>query len=233
MYRCFIILFLLCAGNVQAQEQSDRNKPPAPEFGLSTIIIRDVLRDYNIGFMQRIGWHHTLEARIGWVHPNRIVSKYYEQYLLSTDWKFSGPSFYVQLNKWKYSFLLKKQRQCFFGVYAGYRYMFYTNRKMPMGGKDHSELDEELTLSQWRNDVLVLGSIGLRLSKYSTSEISLGVCFSWTHSHLIDTRFHPYAQGTLQDETYRRAQLNRLPGAEGFSVLPVLRVSSRIGWFSW
>lgn len=231
--RGLLLIVMLCSAVDISAQTDDRTRSPVPQSFITTIPIRDILRDYNIGYAHRLGEHYTLEARAGWVHPNRIVSKYYEMYLISTDWKFNGASFYLQLNKWKYITFLKKQRQVFYGWYAGYRYMYYIDAKMPLGGKDHSAQDEELTLSQWRDDILLFTTVGWRTSKFSTSELSIGFCVSFAHTHLVDTRFHPYATGTPEDENYRREQLDKVRGTQGFTMLPVIRFSSRVGYFNW
>lgn len=232
---CWIALLLMLS-SVRIAAQDDRQSrtvPPAPKAFVTTIVVRDIIRDYNIGFAKRIGWHHTAEVRLGWVHPNRIVSKYHEQYLLSTDWKFKGGSIYLQLNKWRFRTLLKKERQTFRGIYVGYRYMYFLDQQMPLGGPDHNEMDEVLTLSQWRNDFLVFATVGLRISKYSTSEISLGACVSWTHSNVSATKFYPFPEGTPQYESYRQEMTDKIRRTDGISIVPVLRVSSRIGYFRW
>lgn len=218
---------------LNAQDESNRTTPPAPKSFFTTVLIRDILRDYNIGYAARLGPKHTLEARIGWVHQNKFVSKYTEKYLLSTDWKCQGPSFYVQLNKWKHGALFDKPVQWYYGVYTGYRYVYFIDGKMPLGGREHNETDEELTLSQWRNDILLLGSIGMKVSRYSTSEISLGFRVSWTHTNATATRFYPSPAGTAAYEAYKNEQVEKIPGAEGISIVPVLRFSSRLGWFNW
>jgi hypothetical protein len=233
MKKWMLIFCLLTVVYCNAQENSDRTSQPAPKSFFTTIVIRDILRDYNIGYATKIAPTHTIEARIGWVHRNRIVSRYYEQYLLSTDWKCQGPSFYVQLNKWKYGEAFSKPVVWFYGVYSGYRYVYFTDEKIPLGGRDHSESDEELTLSQWRNDILLLGSIGMKVSGYSTSEISLGVRLSWTHTNVSATRFYPSPAGTAEYETYKEEQAAKIPGAKGFSIVPVIRFSSRLGIFKW
>jgi hypothetical protein len=231
--RVLLLIFLL-GGVVEITAQESDRTTPAPQFFVTTVVARNILRDYNIGYAHRIGSRYTLEARAGLVHPNRIVSRFHEKYLLSTDWKFKGASFYLQLNKWKYATIRKKERQMFYGLYAGYRYVYFIDEPMPMGGTEHSDLDEELILSQWRNDIMLFGTVGIRTSKFTTTEISLGVCFSFAHTHLADTRFHPYPEGTPEYEGYRNDQLDQLRGgARAFSVLPVLRISSRFGYFRW
>lgn len=231
-----LVLFVLLVTIVNAVGAQDRDpdtRAVRPYASLTTIMIRDILRDYNLGYSFALDYKRTFEVRLGWVHPNRIVSRYYEKLFTSSDWKFKGPSIYLQMNTWQNGGFREKQFSWFYGWYAGYRYVYHTDSQMPLGGRDHSETDEEITLSQWRNDVILCGSLGMRLSKFSTSEVSLGVCLSWTNTNVSATRFYPYPVGTPGYEQYKNAQMNKVLGADGFSIVPVLRVSSRFGWFSW
>lgn len=230
--RVALILGLLVSSGMFAQEESDRTKPPAPEFFLTTIPIRCVLRDYNIGFAQRIGWFHTVEVRIGWVHADKPLHERYERWLSSTEMLFKGPSFYLQYNKWRVN---KKMKHTFWGVIAGYRYLFYEDRNFHIYDGDGRSYDDDITLSQWRNELLLMGTIGIRTTKISMSEISIGFRCMFTHTNVsasrIATQFPDQSQATF--DTYIASRLEKIPNNEGFSILPMIRITSRFGWFGW
>jgi hypothetical protein len=221
---CF---FSFCA---HAQEESDRTKPPAPEYFLTTIPVRLALRDLNIGFAHRTSLKATIEARIGWVHGNKILHNVYEGMFTSTEMLYKGPSVYFQWNKWKVS---AKGKHVYWELVAGYRYLWYTDQNMWMGGLGGSSYAESLTLSQWRNDVLVLFTKGMQTSKWSTFEISAGLRISYAHTNVVDTRFHLDPYGSQAYEDYKASTTKNLPYSEGFGICPIVRVTSRIGMFSW
>jgi len=229
--RLLLLVFVGFYLAVPAQDKVvARTKPPAPSFFLTTIPIRAVLRDYNIGFSKRIGWSHTFECRIGYVHHNKILDEYYSGWFTSTEMKFSGPSIYFQLNKWKYTL---EQKRYYWGMIVGYRYLSYTDQKMWMGGIGGSSVAEELQLSQWRNDLILMCSIGFNSTKFTTTEIAIGLRVMQTHTHAIDTRFHPSYMTPAEYEAYKVDEFAELPNSKGLTLGPLIRVTSRVGWFGW
>lgn len=221
---------LIVSTEVFAQDVGARVKPPAPGFFLTTIPIRCVLRDYNIGFAKRIGWHHTLEMRVGYVHKNDFLHEYYEGWLTSTEMHFRGPSVYFQLNKWIYN---KNQQRYYVGLIAGYRYLSYHDKSLWKGGMGGSSFEEEPVLSQWRNDLLILGAIGFNSTRVTTTEISIGIRVMHTYTNVVDTRFHPANMTTEEYDSYRANQVNSIPNAQGITLAPLIRITSRVGWFGW
>ena len=223
------VLFLTCV--LSAQDKGNgRTKPPAPENFITTIPVRSVLRDVNIGYGFALDPYHTIEYRIGWVHRNRILHEYYEGWLTSTEMHFRGPSFYVQLNKWKYRANTKRR---YWGVSAGYRYLYYHQESLWLGGLGGSTTAERPVLSQWRNDLLLLGSFGLQTSRISTLEFSLGVRVLHTYTHVHDTRFHPINMTGEEYDAYRASQVIEVPYSKGFGIQPVARVTLHVGIFTW
>jgi hypothetical protein len=227
--RCACVTGFLLSG-VQLRAQSSRLSADttAPRYFITTIPVRVILSDFNIGAGKRITPDQTLELRLGYVHRNNLLHPYYEGWLTSAEMRFHGPSVYVQWNKWKRT---KKKRQWYWGLIAGYRYLWYHDEALWLGGTGGSSFDEQLTLSQWRNDVLLLGTIGIRTTRITSTEISLGVRLSHTYTHVGDTRFHPSNMTQAEYDQYRGGQVSNVPYASGFSILPVLRLSTRIGKF--
>lgn len=227
--RVSILLSALCmAAPATAQDGAIIADSPAPSSMFTTIPVRCILNDWNIGYAKRLGEQYTLETRVGWVHRNNFLDEYYVGMLTSTSMKFHGPSVYFQLNKWHSG---KKERNWFYGIIAGYRYLWYHDKSVWMGGMGGSSFAENLELSQWRNDVLLLGTIGIRTTRISSTEISLGARMSFTHTHDIDTRFHPVNMSPEEYEAYKDGAFAALPGAEGVSFTAVVRISSRFGRF--
>lgn len=231
MYRLlFIFALLLCTGKISAQDEPARTKPPAPQNYLTTILLRSILWDYNIGYAHRLDPQHTLEYRAGWVHRNNIIHEYYEKWLTSPEMLFHGPSFYVQWNQWKYT---PGMPRWYWGLIGGYRYQWHHDNGLSLAGTGGSSFAEDLTISQWRNDFLALFTIGFQTSKVSTFEISAGARLSFTHTHIGDTRFHPVNMTPAEYDAYRAGMVSKVPNGEGVSIVPLLRVSSRLGFFNW
>jgi hypothetical protein len=222
--------FVLQVLALNAQKATDRTEPPVPKIFITTIPWRCVLNDYSIGYGIPLSSRHTIEYRVGWVHRNDLLHRYYEELLTSTDMRFRGPSFYVQLNKWNYT---KNLRRYFWGAIAGYRYTYYHDQTLWLGGTGGSSFVEQPLLSQWRNEVYLLGSLGIQTTRFTTIEISLGVRMMHTHTHVGDTRFHPDNMTTEEYDAYRAGQVSDIPYSQGFGIQPVLRVSSRLGYFKW
>lgn len=214
--------------SLKAQDDTERARLPAPEFFLTTIPIRCALRDINIGFAHRVGLHHTLETRIGWVHSNKVAHKYYERWLNSSEMLFKGPSVYFQVNRWLVN---TKGRDIYFGLILGYRHLWYHDKNLLVSDPDGFSYSEEITLSQWRNDILILGSFGLGTTIFTTSEISIGVRLMDTHSHVTRTRNYYSGWTQQQYDEYISATLEKVPYAEGFGITPIIRITSRFGWF--
>jgi hypothetical protein len=190
-----------------------------------------MFRDINLGVAFRVRESQSFEVRLGWVHANKFLHRnLYEPGFTSTEMNYHGASVYFQWNKWRLS---RSGKPCYFGIIVGYRYLFYTDKSMWMGGFEDSSDAEELLLSQWRNDIFILGSLGLKTSKNSTAEVSAGVRVNYTHTNVVDTRFHPVFVTAQEYEEYKRNSINGLPYSEGWGILPVIRFTSRIGWFSW
>lgn len=225
-----LVLVTIFSTALFGQDDGARTKPPAPKFFLTTIPVRLALRDLNIGFAHRIGWTHTLEGRVGWVHPNNVLHKYYSRWLTSTEMRFQGPSVYFQMNKWGYN---KKMKHTYLGIIAGYRYLWFTDQRMAIHDGDGNSDDEELTLSQWRNDVLLLGAVGFSTSRFSMTEISFGFRFMFTHSNVSDTKFYDPDWSQEEYSTYVAQTVDKIPNDEGFTVSPIIRITSRIGWVRW
>jgi hypothetical protein len=102
-----------------------------------------------------------------------------------------------------------------------------------MGGFGGSSYDEQLLLSQWRNDVFLLGTIGFKSSRISTAEVSLGVRINYTHTNVVDTKFHFAYLSPQEYEQYKASAVEDLSYSEGWGVLPVIRFTSRLGWFRY
>lgn len=213
-----------------AQDDTEYNRPAAPEFAFTTIPVRCILRDINLGFAHRIGSVHTLEGRVGWVHPDHILHKYYNLWLNSSEMRFQGPSVYIQLNKWRIN---KIGRHIFLGCVAGYRYLWYEDKQLTVYDPDGRSYDEDITLSQWRNDFIVLGTIGITTTKFSMSEISVGLRFMFTHTHVSKTKNYYPGWTQQQYDEYVDATMDRVPNDEGFGMMPIIRITSRFGWFEW
>lgn len=224
----FLMMFLVVCAN--AQDEPGRTKPPAPQSFITTIPVRCILRDYNIGYGHALDSYHTIEYRVGWVHRNNLLHEYYEGWFTSSEMRFHGPSVYVQWNKWDYT---KSQKRWYWGIIGGYRYLWHHESGLWMGGMGGSSFAESLTISQWRNDLLALFTIGIQTTKISTIEFSVGARVSNTHTHVDDTRFHIVGQTPEEYEAYRKAQTSTVPYGTGFSILPVVRLSSRFGKFNW
>ena len=223
-------MLLLSPGFVFAQSESDRTKPPAPEFFLTTIPVRTVLRDINVGFAHRIDFFHTIEVRLGWVHPNKVLHNVYEGWFTSTEMHYQGPSVYFQLCKWSFG---KTGKYKYLGANLGYRYLWYYDKGMWMGGMGGSSFAESITLSQWRNDIFLLGSYGLGTTKLTCAEISIGLHITYTHTNVSDTRFHFPDLTAEEYEDYKRSTADGILFSEGWGIFPVIRFTSRLGWFSW
>lgn len=227
-----LLLLLIASGSfcrLAAQKEGDPATPIYLKRFVSTIPIRCALRDLNIGYGQQVGSNYTLEGRAGWVYPNKILHEPYERWLTSTEMLFQGPSFYLQLNDWN---LKKKRVNIFFGFIAGYRYLWYHDKNLYVADSDGASYSEELTLSQWRNDFLLLGSIGLATTKFTTSELSLGVRIMHTHTQISATSRVNFANQELQGE-YIASVLEKVPNDKGFGIMPLIRITSRFGWFDW
>jgi hypothetical protein len=213
-----------------AQNYSESSESPAPSSSITVIPARFLLWDFNIGYAKSIDDYRTLEFRLGYVHRNNVLHEYYEGFLTSTDMHFHGPSFYFQMNKWRYS---KAGARHFFGVITGYRYLWYQQESLWLGGWGGSSFAEWPVLSQWRNELLLLGTFGWRSSRFSTTEISIGIRIMQTHTHVDDTRFHPTYMTAEEYDRYRAGQINSIPNAEGITAWPLLRLTTHIGKFKW
>jgi hypothetical protein len=226
-----VIFSLLTSLSMYAQQEADRTVPPAPKFFTTTIPVRCLFRDYNIGMGWRAGATNTIEVRAGWMHHNYLLHEnLYEGWFTSTEMLFHGPSLYAQANRWK---MKKSGKRTYVGLIAGYRYLWFHDEGMWMGGMGGSSFAESITLSQWRNDVLLLVSKGWQTSKVSTFEVSVGVRLMFTHTNVTDTRFHFDPYGSEAYENYKRSVGNDLLFSEGFGILPLVRFSSRLGKFEW
>ncbi len=223
----FGVLISLCN---YAQDSTRRTAAPAPKSFLSTIPARSILSDYNIGYAHSISSKYTLEYRIGWVHRNNILHEYYEGWFTSTDCRFHGPSFYLQLNKWNY---MKSMRRYYWGIITGYRYTWYYEKSLWLGGNSGSSFEERPVLSQWRNGIYVLGTLGIQTTRVSTFEISVGIRVMQTYTHVSDTRFHPQYMTPEEYDEYRVSLITEIPYAMGWGIQPVFRISSRLGLFEW
>lgn len=148
---------------------------------------------------------------------------------MSPEMKFQGPSIYGQLNRWSYN---KNLKRTFKGLIVGYRYVWYYNKELRMGGIGGNSDAESPTLSQWRNDLYLLFSWGIQTSRITTTEITIGARIMYTHTHVIDTKFHN-ADPPDQYEEYKDKVRDDIPNAEGIGIAPVLRITSRFGWFEW
>jgi|GEM_PF-1304902 len=223
-----VLIFLM--KNVKANS-SDSVISTVPRISITTIPVRLIFRDINLGVAIRINDSQTFETRLGWVHDNKYLHRMlYEPAFTSTEMNYRGPSVYFQWNKWKTA---RSGKSFYFGFIAGYRYLFYTDKTMWMGGFGGSSYGEELLLSQWRNDIFLLGSMGLKTSKNSTGEVSVGIRVNYTHTNVVDTKFHPVFVVAEEYEEYKRNSINGSPYSEGWGILPVIRFTSRIGWFNW
>jgi hypothetical protein len=221
----FLLLSMLLASNAFSQEVP----VVAPRAYFTVIPIRLIFRDLNLGAAIRIQETKTVELRLGWVHSNRwLHHNLYEPAATSTEMNYSGPSVYFQFNKWRKG---KADRLSYVGFIAGYRYLYYTDKTMWMGGFGGSSYDEELLLSQWRNDIFLLGTIGFKSSKISTAEVSIGIRINCTHTNVVDTKFHFTYLSPQEYEQYKASAVEELPYSEGWGVLPVIRFTSRLGWF--
>jgi hypothetical protein len=225
-----LLIFLFVCTLVQAQDDPELKKPPAPKLFLTTIPVRLALRDINVGFAHKIGGDRTVEYRLGWVHPNKLLHRYYAFWLTSTEMRYQGPSFYLQMNNWKAN---KKKKRIFQGVIVGYRYLWFTDQRMAIHDGDGFSDDEELTLSQWRSDILVLGTFGIGTTKFSMTEFSFGFRFMSTHSNVSDTKFYSPSWSEEEYANYIAQKVDEIPNDEGFTVAPIFRITSRIGWVIW
>ena len=226
-----VLICISCIINLSYAQKANVDSVNAPRIAITTIPVRLTFRDINLGVAFRIRESQTLEVRLGWVHANKFLHRnLYEPGFTSTEMNYHGASVYFQWNKWRIS---RAGKPCYFGIIGGYRYLFYTDKSMWMGGFGGSSDAEELLLSQWRNDIFILGSLGLKTSKNSTAEVSAGVRVNYTHTNVVDTRFHPVFITAQEYEEYKRNSINGLPYSKGWGILPVIRFTSRIGWFSW
>lgn len=159
-----------------------------------------------------------------------MLHKHYNSWLNSSEMLFNGPSIYLQANKWRID---KKNRHTFTGIVVGYRYLFYTDKEFTVYDPDGRSYDEELTLSQWRNDLLFLISVGVGTTKFSMTEISIGARFMFTHTNVSATQRVTYFPSQEQYDEYIAYRMDQIPNDEGFNVMPIVRITSRVGWFQW
>lgn len=229
MKNSIILLLLFHALSVSAQDD-DRTPRVAPSFSLTTIPVRCILRDWNIGMTKSLNVKQTVEVRIGYVHHNNLLHRYYEEWLTSTEMRFKGPSVYFQWNFWR---MTSHNKHWYFGPIVGYRYLWYNQESLWLGGTGGSSFAEEPVLSQWRNDLILLFAVGRMSTKVTCTEVSLGGRVSQTHTFVNDTRFHPAGQSAEEYEQYKNSVKSQVPDAEGFSIWPVVRITTRIGKFEW
>ena len=229
MKKILFIIPVFFAFGIKAQD-TEMNDLAGPKQFVTTIPVRCIMRDANIGYGFALTPRHTLEFRGGFVHRNLFLHEYYEKWLASTEMNFAGPSLYVQLNKWETA---GTKNRYYWGIIAGYRYLSYHDRSIRLTESRLSSISEEVKLSQWRNDFLLLFTIGYGTTKVSTSEISLGFRVMQTHTHVVDTRYH--ADGMTEEEydDYKSDLLDEIPNSRGITIGPILRITSRFGWFSW
>lgn len=222
-----VLICISCIINLSYAQKANVDSVNAPRIAITTIPVRLTFRDINLGVAFRVSESETFETRLGWVHANKVLHNVYEGMFTSTEMLYSGPSVYFQWNKWKLS---GKGKKVYWGIIGGYRYLSFTDKNMWMGGLGGSSFAESLTLSQWRNDILLLFTKGLQTSKWTTFEISGGLRISCTHTNVSNTRFHFDPYGSEAYEDYKRRAANDLLFSEGLGVLPVVRITSRIGW---
>lgn len=234
MSRHFLMVFLCLfhfVDCVHCKSSLDPSQVITPRIAITTIPVRLTFRDINLGVAFRVREAQTFEARLGWVHANKFLhSMLYEPGFTSTEMNYHGASVYFQWNEWSRS---RSGKPRYFGIIAGYRYLYYTDKAIWMGGYGGSSYAEELLLSQWRNDIFLLGSFGVKTSSRSTAEVSLGLRINYTHTNVVDTKFHFPNMSAEEYEEYKRNTVQDLRYSEGWGLLPVIRFTSRIGWFSW
>jgi hypothetical protein len=166
---------------------------------------------------------------VGWVHPNKLLNRrFYNSWLNSSEMLFQGPSFYLQLNRWRIG---KKGKPRYFGLILGYRYLSYRDKLFHVYDSDGRSYDRDLNLSQWRNDILVLGTFGIATTRFTMSEISLGVRLMFTHTRVNTIKNGLMTWTEEQNPSFVAATLDMMPYNEGFNMAPIIRITSRIGWF--
>lgn len=222
-------VFTGCCLFAVAQGTGEIAPSPAPSFAITTIPIRNVLREYNIGIMKSIDAEHTLELNFGYVHKNDFAHNVLlEPWFTSPDMQFHGPSVGVQWNQWKFN---PRGKRTYWGLIATYRYLWYHDRGLWKGGTGGSSFSELITLSQWRNEVQLLITKGWQTSRFTSFDFSAGIRLMYTHSNVSDTRFRFPDMDDAEYESYRAAQVNDVPFAEGFGVMPAVRITWKLGIF--
>lgn len=194
--------------------------------------LRMAFREIGLGYEFPVRESIGLEIRPGYIYPSKFLDQYFVGAASSPNMKFKGVSLISQTRFYKAGKKENGLRNLNFSV--GYRYLWYTDEYLWLGGFGGSSYANELYLSQWRNDlILMVGSGNARLSKkvLHEFEMNIGARFSLLHTKVNDCRFCHGVNvppGSTVEEQAEKAR-DELNPADGFSGMLLVALTYHIG----
>lgn len=192
------------------------------------LAFREIGLGYEFPFRQSIG----LEIRPGFFYPSKFLDEYFVGAASSPNMKFKGASLISKMRFYKAGKKENGLRNLNFSF--GYRYLWFTDESLWMGGFGGSSFANELYLSQWRNDlILMIGKGNALISKniLNEFEMNIGARFSFLHTKVNDCRFchgvNVPPGGTVEEMADRSR--SELHPDDGFSGMLLVSLTYHIG----
>lgn len=185
----FLALHIYCFVSAQDTSQLSVANTRPYRYAIRINPLRCAIREAAVGFEFGLNKNRSLEIRPGFIFPDKFLDGLYVGFASSPNMKYKGVSLMTETRFYTSS---KENRQGYLSFLVGYRYMWYTDEWMWMGGLGGSSYANELYLSQWRNDLLLMvGKGSMRLNGPLLKEFELGAGFrlSYLHTKVNDCRF--------------------------------------------
>ena len=226
-----IAVLIFVSAGLCAQDQKSVQLIPykhALRFNPIRMVFREIGAGYEFPIRESIG----LEIRPGFIYPSKLLDEYYVAAASSPNMKFNGVSLISQTRFYK----ARKKGNGLLNLNfsLGYRYLWYTDKALWMGGFGGSSFANELYLSQWRNDlILMVGCGNARLTKKFLHEIemNIGGRLSLLHTKVNDCRFCHGVNvppGSTVEEQADNARSELHPD-DGFSGMLMFSLTYHIG----
>jgi hypothetical protein len=189
-----------------------------PAFTVRTAIIRNLVREANIGFELRRSFTHGHEVRLGFVYSSAPVEEIYETWAVSTLGKFRGPSVAYQ-----YRFYFQPvHNPKYLLLSAMYRYQWFTNAYHSLSGTSSSSDNDWIVLSQWRNDLILKAAVCFNADPRNLVhfELGFGAQFSDLYTRPSDCKSCHFAAFSFDERLI--VVRNELKPLDGFRISPWL-----------